>query len=502
MTKFNVKYAGYDITEYLIITELDRGVLPEKEDSTTELKNRSGKIFNQSKLGIKKIKMSFFLQKDINNKRRVLADILNQKEPQKLIFSDEPDKYYLALPSGDVGLNQVFDWGTGTITWICYTPYAISLTPQKISGTKTIHITNNGTAPAPLKVTIKSKSDNGFVGLSLTTDKKEDTQLFQVGVPGQTDYTPDTKEEWLVNDIFKSASPEGWEINPPSSDALVAANQPNGKPWVVGGSFIYYDRKEATNMERFSGTINLDTVPDMQPGQWGGPVLAKEIPASSDGSLVFPNLQVGYHFKWMASSGVDLGCAQYLVTDENGDVVFGVVLVKDSFFYLSRARFIVHKTVVEDIIFTPSVDETNPIGSWYNTELIMNRFDNVYKIRLGGKIYTFTAENDMNPKYMVIALGTVYGGQKVVENFVQTATLRKPNVPYEKDIPNFLSDGDVMVIDANDNSAKLNGYSVLNYVDIASQPLMVPPGESVLTLTTSDFAVEPDIEGEFYERWV
>lgn len=499
---FSVLYMEHKLTDYLIVTDLDRGILPEREDKTIKVPSRDGLLYVNKRNGIKKITMDFVLRNDLIAKRRSLANILNQKEPQKLIFSDEPDRYWLAVPSGDINVSENRFIGRGTITWICYTPYAISLTPQKISGTKTIRITNNGTAPAPLKVTIKSKSDNGFVGLSLTTDKKEDTQLFQVGVPGQTDYTPDTKEEWLINDIFKSASPEGWEINPPSSDALVAANQPNGKPWVVGGSFIYYDRKEATNMERFSGTINLDTVPDMQPGQWGGPVLAKEIPASSDGSLVFPNLQVGYHFKWMASSGVDLGCAQYLVTDENGDVVFGVVLVKDSFFYLSRARFIVHKTVVEDIIFTPSVDETNPIGSWYNTELIMNRFDNVYKIRLGGKIYTFTAENDMNPKYMVIALGTVYGGQKVVENFAQTATLRKPNVPYEKDIPNFLSDGDIMVIDANDNSAKLNGYSVLNYVDIASQPLMVPPGESVLTLTTSDFAVEPDIEGEFYERWV
>ncbi|MCC4043750.1 distal tail protein Dit [Enterococcus gallinarum] len=113
-----VTYAGYDITKYMIVTSLDRGLLPGIEYNTKKVGRSDGEKYVDRSIGRKTIPMSFKLRYDLVKKRRTLAEILAQKEPQPLIFSDEPDKCWYAIPTGDISVAENNFLGSGEINWI------------------------------------------------------------------------------------------------------------------------------------------------------------------------------------------------------------------------------------------------------------------------------------------------------------------------------------------------------------------------------------------------
>lgn len=118
MTDFKVTYAGYDITEFLIVTSLDRGLLPELEHDQRKIGLSDGYEHFSTSIGKKKIPMGFILRYDLIAKRRKLAEIFMQREPQPLVFSDEPDYEWYAVPTGDIGVDENAFLGKGAIDWI------------------------------------------------------------------------------------------------------------------------------------------------------------------------------------------------------------------------------------------------------------------------------------------------------------------------------------------------------------------------------------------------
>lgn len=128
-----VTYAGYDITEYLIVTSLDRGILPEIDYNLIKVGRSDGEKFLDRTIGRKTIPMGFYFRYDLIKKRRKLAEILAQKEPKPLIFSDEPDKMWYALPTGDVSVGEKDFIGSGKIDWIVPDGVAHDVNPRIFS---------------------------------------------------------------------------------------------------------------------------------------------------------------------------------------------------------------------------------------------------------------------------------------------------------------------------------------------------------------------------------
>ena len=128
-----VTYAGYDITKYMIVTSLDRGLLPGIEYNTKKVGRSDGEKYVDRSIGRKTIPMSFKLRYDLVKKRRTLAEILAQKEPQPLIFSDEPDKCWYAIPTGDVSVAENNFLGSGEINWIVPDGVSYDVNPRIFS---------------------------------------------------------------------------------------------------------------------------------------------------------------------------------------------------------------------------------------------------------------------------------------------------------------------------------------------------------------------------------
>ena len=71
-----------------------------------------------------------------------------------------------------------------------------------------------------------------------------------------------------------------------------------------------------------------------------------------------------------------------------------------------------------------------------------------------------------------------------------------------KNLPNYFTDGDLVNLDSKTNTLTINDYPDWDRVDIASEPLLVPPGKSTLGIVCSTFAKPPKVTVEFEERWL
>lgn len=135
MSELKVWYDGIELTQWLKVTMgKDEMLLPERIDDAISPGNRSGYELRSVKFGKRTIEMPFIISGDLRSKMSQIAQLLHTTETKKLIFSDRPERYYMAIPEGEIELPEkdVVDL-TGTIKWICYDPYAYSVREDEFS---------------------------------------------------------------------------------------------------------------------------------------------------------------------------------------------------------------------------------------------------------------------------------------------------------------------------------------------------------------------------------
>lgn len=134
--------------------------------------------------------------------------------PKPLIFSDEPDKQYYAIPNGDAATKRFLTIGYGVISFLCPDPYAyeVEQTVQP-TGAGLTAIDNTGKAPADPIITLPFTGDATFVRASI-----DDVSVL-VGQPAQADVTtvPTSRVE-LWDDL---TSTSGWSEGVNAQDGTV-----------------------------------------------------------------------------------------------------------------------------------------------------------------------------------------------------------------------------------------------------------------------------------------
>lgn len=131
-----ITYGGVEITKYLRPTRgLDRKILPETDHRLEKIGRTDGYYHLGTVFGMRTISMPFRITNDLIKNRRELARVLSTREPLPLVFSDEPDKCWFALPSGDISLDEIVILGHGVIEWIVPDGVAHSLEPRVFTNT-------------------------------------------------------------------------------------------------------------------------------------------------------------------------------------------------------------------------------------------------------------------------------------------------------------------------------------------------------------------------------
>lgn len=124
-----------------------------------------GEYFQHSTYNTRTITMPFVIKfnKYGVSYWRELANLLNVKEPKPLFFGDEPDRYYMAIPTTN-SLNESWGNTSGTITWVCYEPYAISTKTDSYTWDKdTINASFSTNLSGKIRGNTDTNSNIGYV---------------------------------------------------------------------------------------------------------------------------------------------------------------------------------------------------------------------------------------------------------------------------------------------------------------------------------------------------
>lgn len=164
-----ITYGGNDLTKYFKVLDVRRQILPERMNYTKEIPNVNGEYYSGYKYGIRTIEVDFAIigdsKDDYFTKSRQLASMTDVVIPTKLEFSDEPDKYYYAVVDGSIDIDQIMNYGAGTISFVCHDPIAYSK-EEKIFGASEnnkLTIDNKGTAFTSPLINVSFGQDAHFL---------------------------------------------------------------------------------------------------------------------------------------------------------------------------------------------------------------------------------------------------------------------------------------------------------------------------------------------------
>lgn len=114
----SVIFDGHELNEYLGVTsDFERGIGTTRKNDLLQVGNSDGSKYRGYRLESNYFPMPFVVLYELSEKRRRIAEILNVSEPRKLVFGDEPDVFYWAVPTGKVGLSEKNFLGKGEIEW-------------------------------------------------------------------------------------------------------------------------------------------------------------------------------------------------------------------------------------------------------------------------------------------------------------------------------------------------------------------------------------------------
>lgn len=486
----NITFNGEDLTQILSAVNVNRGILPERINNIYTIPKRNGAIYDSYRYKEKKIEVEFVIvADDLNLVRRTLAGILDVAEPAQLIFSDEPDYYWLAVPDGAINLSEVLRVGKGTLSFLCAEPYAFKNTQSEFllaPGQETFKTYNYGTAPTQPKFEVTFASDCGFIGITSPQG------IIQLGNMISPDSVAVPSSEKLINTVFNGTGNTTWAKN--TFQPLHVNAQASG---VIG------ENGYAVGVSNF-GTWG--------PKQWHGPVMSKALATDTLGLNTADNWELysEFHFRTLDNNATRaMAMMEFGVFDDTGT-------------YLAGLRF------GDTMDVTPHVGTLlyvgkNPDGwgieqaqlwddggyDWFNGSIYISKMGNSFNFVL----HNHTTGKVLNKTFYNEALGakkaktaTIFMGQykdTAVYNDMTVMKFKftKHHTEKMKDVPNIFSNGDKLVIDNNTGKVTLNGVPHLETLDIGSKFFPINPGTTDIGVIHSPWATQPAVKVLFQERY-
>ncbi len=204
-----MKANGFDFSPYLVINKISRPTYSVENVSRSSNSMNGSKIV-KTKLSEANLIVEVTLISDKENSFMTLNEIeellkdklINTEEEIELIFSDRPDRYYLAKLDGANSID-VISRSLGTLVLNFNAPAGLS---YAVDENKTpmnediISVENHGTYKAPVKFSIDFPADCESIGL-VTEDR-----IAQFGYTVSEDIDEDLSNIVLFNDPMKSST--------------------------------------------------------------------------------------------------------------------------------------------------------------------------------------------------------------------------------------------------------------------------------------------------------
>lgn len=476
-------------------------------------RRRYGQQFLYSTLSVKQIQVSFTLVGNydyFNTIAETLGGYLNVDKPKTLIFGDEPNKVWEAIPSGQASLtvdkNTAPITATVTVTFDVPKSYGENKAQASVSSdsetkygsikkVSTGHykatLKNFGTAETYPDIKLKFNSDNGWVGIV-----KSSSESYEIGNPNEVDTRTVEKSEILFDYVSNN--------------------------WITNGFAVGTKNQGRFNDDSHSlnGTLAIDNT-------WGRPHIALANQGGGDkylrgGSLTWEipadsNGQKGslYEYFWWRQilwlgAANQFGFIKISVTDANGVFLYGVETYKHTNGFDCHYNFLAgdgkggYKVLDRKHFYGTHVSTANPFNEpqgWSDVQ----RFDDVLQFYWQGSYPKFTVPEIKGKKSAKIHIG-IFGIKDwplITHLYLDSFVYRKDYVEKEEDIPNRFRKGSILEVDMSKGKTYVDNLPALNELTYLSEPFSIGTGETEIDIYTSNWTrTDPTIEITWKERFV
>lgn len=413
--------------------------------------------------------------REFQEKFNKLSGILN-KEQAKLIFADEPDKYFIGTKSsvGDVEPGRLNV--KGEFTFYCcdprkYSAAEKSFTAHQESGYQTLTIVNGGTESVPVSYDITHNHENGFIGIASKYG------AIQLGKIEEAD-----GEDYKASEILS----EGYSLF--QNDHGTSYQNPEN---TTQGTLEVRDVAGYNVMALKGGQATS--------GYWNGGMRTLTIPVDSEGRRGAKNFYC-YTQHWFETGLMGQTGAQTIafLTGDNKVICAMSINKSDSTGNTARIEwFAPGNTLIRREEFQPTAYEGNP----FNLKMgCHNDF-----LKEGEKLRIFWYGSymernipeikDMECEKIQIWIGQWgdrnLSNQYVTHNYLKSIRFRKDNVDKYKDVPNRYRAGDVVSIDGESTKVYVNGMPAKGDEINGSNYPKVPPGTTEVQFCYSSFSSPP-----------
>lgn len=497
-------YNGVDLTPFLSFIKAKRTIGNERKLTTEDILG-TGEELQEVTFGAKTIEVTVSLasreiagshfidtteyltvgSEELNELRDQIARVLNTRETHELVLPDEPNRYYNAIPTGDVELEGISNWYDET-TIKFFVPDGVA----HISATRSFNfvkndfgvyeaeIVNDGSEDAYVGYEIKLKKESGFIGIV------SEYGAMQFGKVDEADGYTDRK------------------------NVTVLSNQKGDFANWADGTVCYENQRkivttQMTSDAAFNGRLGLLPSSFRTSGTSG----ALQYGAVKEYTLTNPISQWYIWARAWFETGLmgQTGAWCLTVLDESNHLIAGMAIEKDDTVgNTANIRFLMGdgsggSRTVKTIPFTPSYWlPPNPYGSEgraTNSDMfdLVKEKDRVQFFWYGGYYpYYDSRLANVKAKKIQFFVGQ-YAGRNttdrlVTHHYLNDFSFYQLHVDYWKDVPNRYPSGSTIAIDGEKGQIKVNNQIRLDDEILGTTYFKVPPGKTKVQLMLSSFA--------------
>jgi len=500
MSEVTMRFNKTDLRDLIEIHDIQREIGNNRSISIDQAP-RIGVNIQQQTIDAKYIKVDFSIwSEDRNTLKHKLAGIFNVDSPKELTFSDEPDKYYLAMPIESISMQETSGRrSTGSIKFIvpdgvahssAYKNFNSDENAQSTVDKMVFDLVNNGMVEAFPIIRVKHNAENGYIGLV------NNNTAFEMGNREEAD-TETVKRSEVLLDFRGDKIADGF------ARAVKNSSVTNSR-WenITGTSeLVTVDGKKRVKLiEQSGGTYNVSYSTGLS---W-------EIPADSTGQKGSLNDYIFCKLVYQLDSIAQCGFIKVTVTDTSGQFLYGLETYKR--YNGLHCGFNVFATnnnndynFLKTFDFDSSSDANKNPFAKIRGQFEITRNDERIQVYFNGSHYEFFVPEIKSKKSAKIhvTVGAFHGKPIIPHLYLDELMYRKDFVQVSRDIPNRYPIGSNVVINSEDDTVYIDGIAKAGEVVDGSQWLSIPPGESKLEMYFSSFIKKkPTVTIEFEERWI
>ena len=503
---FNGHWLDEEVEGFRTLSVSGRDLTVRDVNSSTGGKYSDGEEFISSQIPKREISVTYQLLSESNEAFRVAYNTLNELlkgEQKRLIFADEPDKYFVATKTehrdGDAGRNSV----VGEITFLCLDPFKHSTstktyTATSTDGTLTANVINNGNVAVPIDYKITMNSDNGYIGIV------SDQGAMQYGLVEEADGEDYTQNEQLatLSDLANAADDHGSEAMHPYAAYGTAGSLAMGK---AGGQ---------------SNFLVLSSVGD-NTKTWNGGMKTLTLPADSEGNTGATDFYSYFHIYLATSSLPQTGqmtlsfltaddtpiCGvNWYKTDKVGNTGHYEIWAYDSTATATGTKNALIRVLKNWSYQCNHLSSENPwYWNWGHCDI--KKEDSKITFYYWGKYYTYDLPEvaDMACAKVQLAIMDVKnrtGDLALHACGMDVFKFQKMHVEKWKDVPNRYSSGDVMTISGDEGKMCINDMPKMGDEVTGTKYFKAEPGTNTIEIYNSTWADDVTAEITIREAWL